>query len=62
MQDESLPAIKLVVAAGALQWTGAVYPTQASKGTKRQFTSREEFLAAVADLTHWEVGHCDGGD
>lgn len=54
MQEDAATPIKLVIAAGPTPWSGVVYPTQATRGTKKTFTSREELVEVVASLTHWE--------
>lgn len=51
---EGRPALKLVVAASGEAWIGDVYPTQLRNGVRRHFSSRDEFLAAVAELAGWE--------
>lgn len=45
--------MKLVVTVGARPWVGEVYPTQRGKGNKKVFEDRDEFLAAVAELSGW---------
>lgn len=48
------PWLKLVVAMEDAEWTGTVYPTQSTKGSRQRFSSREELVEAVVRLTGWQ--------
>lgn len=50
------PKVKLVIAADARPWTGTVYPTKQGNGVRRSFSTLEELVIAVSELTAWRTG------